>query len=447
MSDKVNIEVQNNKIQDINVDFFPFLSKDQSSQTYTFTFQPNSAEYNAQTVEAAGKIAGIGGPSGTKVFKAISTSPFQQQVGIGDSVDEGDILTAELDATPSAKETVEVVVSFSDISETKTLPEDLGGNAQYLYIVNHDDATVSCVDTVQGAEIATIPMPSDYNTGDVNVKCVYRFYDKEVFVFYNGNRLPYILIDADPSSPNFNSIKSGPNNAGVGGVRGERVAYVQTKDYFVTVQNYSVFDKNQVFLSNFSFANWGNNSANNSFLLGSYVFGGNNNSQRQVVDATKTGYTFIQDYGNSKSGAGRYNPINGLIYWVERGAVRVVEVETWTVIASLSAGTDRGSCDIDLDNNIVLAVDTANFNRNVTKIDADTNTVIGSENPGEAMDQIFWSRASGLFYTRKRGTDQLFVYDATKSPGSMKVNQITVGKTPVTNFQNNPCACINQIML
>jgi len=299
---------------------------------------------------------------------------------------------------------------------------------------------------VQGAEIATIPMPSDYNTGDVNVKCVYRFYDKEVFVFYRDfGALEFIIINADPASANFNSIKSGPTSAGVGQMQGERVAYVQTKDYFVTVQNYSVFDKNQVFLSNFRFPNnWGNNSANNSFLLGSYVFGGNNNGSRQVVDAAKTGYSLVQDFGNGKSGAGRYNPINGFIYWVERGFVRVVEPHTWTVIASLLAGTDRGSCDIDLDNNIVLAVDTAN---NLTKIDADTNTVIGSENPGEAMDQIFWSRASGLFYTRKRGTDQLFVYDATKSPGNMKVNQITVGKTPVTNFQNNPCACINQIML
>jgi hypothetical protein len=340
------------------------------------------------------------------------------------------------------------VVSYADITESKTLPEDLGGNARYLYIVNHDDATVSCVDTVQGAEIATIPMPSNYSTGDVRVKCVYRFYDKEVFVFYRDGDLNFVIIDADPASPNFNSIKRGPENAGVGNVRGERVAYVQTEDYFVTVQNYSVFDKNQVFLSNFRFPiNWGENSANNSYILGSYIFGGNTNSSRQVVDTSKTGYTLVQDFGNSKSGGGRYNPVNGLIYWVERGAVRVVEPHTWTVIASLLAGTDRGSCDIDLNNNIVLAVDTGGGN--VAKIDANTNTVIGSENPGEAMDQIFWSRASGLFYTRKRGTDQLFVYDATKSPGSMKVNQITVGKTPVTNnnFQNNPCACINQIML
>jgi len=418
-----------------------------STQRYTFTFQPNSAEYNAQEVEAPGKISDISAPSGTKVLKAIASSPYQQQVSRGDSVGQGDIITVELDATPTAKETVEVVISFSDISETKTLPEDLGGNAQYLYIVNHDDATVSCVDTVQGAEIATIPMPANYSTGNVNVKCVYRFYDKEVFVFYNDNDLNFIIIDADPASANFNSIKSGPTSAGVGGVKGERVGYVQTKDYFVTVdeKNYSVFDKNQVFLSGFRFVqNWGKNSANNSFLLGSYVFGGNTNSSRQVVDTSKTGYSLVQDFGNSKSGAGRYNPINGLIYWVERGAVRVVEPHTWTVIASLSAGTDRGSCDIDLDNNIVLAVSTGN---NLTKIDADTNTVIGSENPGAPMDQIFWSRASGLFYTRKRGTDQLFVYDATKSPGSMKVNQITVGNTPLKTFQNNPCACINQIML
>jgi len=424
-----------------------------STQRYTFTFQPNSAEYNAQTVEAAGKISDISAPSGTKVFKAISSSPFQQQVSRGDSVAEGDILQVELDAKPTAKETVEVVVTYSDITETKTLPDDLGGNARFLYIVNHDDATVSCVDTVQGAEIATIPMPANYSTGNVNVKCVYRFYEKEVFVFYNDNDLNFIIIDADPASANFNSIKSGPTSAGVGGVKGERVGYVQTKDYFVTleIRFYNVFDKNQVFLSGFRFVqNWGKNSANNSFLLGSYVFGGNTSSSRQVVDTSKTGYSLVQDFGNGKSGAGRYNPINGLIYWVERGAVRVVEPHTWTVIASLSAGTDRGSCDIDLDNNIVLAVDSSP-NGTVTKIDADTNTVIGSENQGVAMDQIFWSRASGLFYTRKRGTDQLFVYDGTKSPGSMKVNQIKVGATPVSKFtnrfQNNPCACINQIML
>jgi len=92
MSDKVNIEVNNNNLQDIRVDFFPFLSKDQSSQTYTFNFQPDSAKYNAQTVAAGGKIAGIGGPSGTKVYRINSNTPFKQQVSTGDTVEKQDFI-------------------------------------------------------------------------------------------------------------------------------------------------------------------------------------------------------------------------------------------------------------------------------------------------------------------------------------------------------------------
>jgi len=205
----VNIEVNNNNLQDIRVDFFPFLSKDQSSQskvqssqTYTFTFQPNSAEYNAQTVEAAGKIAGIGGPSGTKVFKAISSSPFQQQVSRGDSVAAGDILQVELDANPTAKETVEVVVSFADITETKTLPEDLGGDGNYMYVVSHPNSVVNAINLTTEA-VTNIAMPSDFSFNSETTSIHYRYIDKTIHVFYreavqNGD-CKQVIIDADPN--------------------------------------------------------------------------------------------------------------------------------------------------------------------------------------------------------------------------------------------------------
>jgi hypothetical protein len=162
-------------------------------QTYTLTFEPNSAKYNALTIEQGGTIQQIDAPSGTILYKAISTSPFQQQVGTGDSVSEGDIVTVELDSVPTSKETVEIVVNYSDVSISKILSEDLGGDGRYGYLFSPSNQEVYVFDSDDNS-VTIISLPSGYNFVDAG----FRGHASELFFFAEGY---YLVIDT-----NFNTI-------------------------------------------------------------------------------------------------------------------------------------------------------------------------------------------------------------------------------------------------
>jgi len=454
MSDKVNIEVNNNNLQDIRVDFFPFLSKNQSSQTYTFNFQPDSAKYNAQTVAAGGKIAGIGGPSGTKVFKAISTSPFQQQVGTGDSVSEGDIVKVELDSEPTAKETVEVVVTFADLNESKSAPDESGG--RYLYNMIDTAQKVIVVDTDTDTVIQTINIPSS-SAGDVSCMA-YRDEDTSVYCFGQGR---YVQIDADPASAKFNTIVKDEDITGqldgkTGKTDGATYDFQDDLLFFASGENlFRVLDRNQ----------------NNAFIIPAGQFAGQQvgfsqsgasyiHSLRGVSHGATASFTFldrnivinprINGIRQQRGDAFFYSPELGAFYSIGNGErVRVVTVQgvKMTVKAQISRSSSFGPNLFSKETGQLFC-----FNANSPQVDiidlpTATRTASGSyqSSPSSVLTTNGAVAGNGFLYVRDDDNAQVYKLDPTKLPANMKVTTIPLNYTPAG--QNEDTLIANKLKL
>lgn len=427
-------------------------------QTYTLTFEPNSAKYNALTIEQQGTIQLIDAPSGTTVYKSTSSSPYQTQVSAGDNVDEGDIVTVELSSVPTSQVKVEVVVSYSDISVSKTLPEDLGGNGNWMYVLCFPDAAVSAVDLTNEA-VTTISLPSEFVSGgnDINGRSniMYRWATKDVLVVYeDGSKdMRLTVIDADPSSANFNTVIS--NNKIINqSFRGDTFIYDQINDRFF-VGNGSDSGIYQIdgtkvrsIWNSSNFTNIGNHS-----YLTDYVSWHNvNTNDRPLVFRQFQDYldkTKIINSNPVKSGLGRYNPVNGLWYWVTTGRIQVIEFETNTVIASMGGDTDRGDIAIDFTNNIGIPVDNSGRG-NFGKINCSNNTYAGTENSGysQPLGKPQYSPVTGLVYFPVGQTNKLIVVDPTNSVGNLKLREITIGNyDDQGSYNSKNYTAINQIML
>jgi hypothetical protein len=374
-------------------------------------------------------------------------------------VSEGDILQVELDAAPTSKVTVEVVVSYADITETKTLPEDLGGNARYLWLLNNTDTrgangpTVSCIDLDTEQEIAVIDMPSDYSSGSLDISMFYRFQSKEVYLFYNtGNAL---VINGNPKSSDFNQSSVFNYGSFVNINTARSIVFVQTLDIFhhQSSKQYSAFKNDGTVLR-------GKPSAGvitcdlltNSFILGNRIYG--DRAGTLVLEEEGGTFRFI-DMSFAPDGKPRgqdvvYNPNNGLLYQSAEGEIKIMDINGGTV-SVIFAGGSAGSTDIDLKQNLALVG--GPFNKNIEKIDCDTNTLLGSTDLNGEPDKIKFSPRTGLSYTKENGTNQVAILDASKPANDLRAKDvngnprsITVGASKSTR-QNRNSAVLNQIVL
>jgi hypothetical protein len=360
-------------------------------------------------------------------------------VGTGDSVSEGDILQVELDAAPTSKETIEVVVSFADISESKTLPEDLGGDGNYLFVFCTNDPSLSVINSTTD-NVDQINL-SSYTSAGTGAYIFYRYIDKTVHIIDGVSKT---AIDADPTSNTFkNVISSISFNLNIP----ENGIYNQIKDFVVDDGGQKIKDLN-------------GNKVRNSVQVGGKAIGyhsyltdltastpiNTNGSPLYLFrNKAKTDKVFPTTVNPAKSGNGRYNPINGLWYWNERGKVGVIEIANFSRIANISAGTGYNDLTIDYKNNIVISCH--GLNGTVSKIDGYNNTYEGGVNLSNPCGQPQYTPASGFVFVPIQGTNQLAKIDPTKSPtsGNFLVKTLTIGN--YVNTYGKPHTCINQIML
>jgi len=146
-----------------------------------------------------------------------------------------------------------------------------------------------------------------------------------------------------------------------------------------------------------------------------------------------------------------YNYINGLVYTAEDDTVSVKESTSFSIIASIMIGENRGDVEYDPVNDIIVSVTAArSFKTNyINKIDPSTNTLIGQEvvSSNEAMNQLIYSRATGLMYAARSNTDQLLVIDPSNTVGNLIVNIIKIGKLLDEPLNNTSWMALNQIVL
>jgi len=425
-----------------------------STQRYTFTFQPNSAEYNAQTVEAAGKISDISAPSGTKVFKAISSSPFQQQVSRGDSVAEGDILQVELDATPTQEETVEIVVSYSDIAESKTLPEDLGGEGLYRYDINLDDDNVTCLNLNTEQIVGTIAFPSGFDKNNFSIH--YRHQDQSIHLFDGRGTIRDTVIDANPATNNFNTIKNSFSLSLNGKSNSKQIEFNSSEDFFLEFGgggddgSFTTFDADGNILFDSGLKEFGPAVKGIFYSFSLNIVSGELANKNAFFKITPQAYEFLgigPSIGFNRSSGGQYNPNNGLIY-LQTTAVSVFEPTSFTEIARINGFCSFGGLSIDPDNNVAYQGNTDNGN-DQRFIDCSTNTKVFSKRYGK-MEFPTYSKKTGLLYARLTGTNRLFKFDLSKAKNGNdpKVGEITIGNQPlVADFALPKTAAVTQLIL
>jgi len=423
-------------------------------QRYTFTFQPNSAEYNAQTIEAKGKIADISAPSGTKVFKAISTPPFQQQVGTGDSVSEGDILQVELDAAPTSKETVEVVVSFEDITETKTLPEDLGGEGLYRYDINLDDNNVTCLNLDTEQIVGTIAFPSGFDKSNISIH--YRHQDQSIHLFDGRGTIRDTVIDANPNSNNFNTIKNSFSLSLSGKSNSKQIVFNSSEDFFLEFGGggddgtFTTFNSNGNILFDAGLQEFAPVAEGIFYSFSLNLVSGRLSNKNSFFRVTSKAYEFLgigPTIGRIRSSGGQYNPNNGLIY-IQTSAVSVFEPTSFTEIARINGKAQFGGLAIDTDNNVAYQGDSGN-GKPQRFIDCSTNTKVFSKRYGK-MEFPTYSKKTGLLYARLTDTNRLFKFDLSKAKNGNdpKVGEITIGNQPlVADFALPKTAVVTQLIL
>jgi len=423
-------------------------------QRYTFNFQPNTAEYNAQTVEAAGKISDISAPSGTKFFKAISSSPYQQQVGTGDSVAERDILSVELDAVPSAKETVEIVVSYSDIAESKTLPEDLGGEGLYRYDINLDDDNVTCLNLNTEQIVGTIAFPSSFDKNNFSIH--YRHQDQSIHLFDGRVTIRDTIIDANPASSNFNNIKNTFSLSLRRQSDSKQIEFNSSEDFFLEFGggggdgSFTTFDSDGNLLFDADLPNIAPDVEQIFYSFSLNLVSGIDKSKNAFFKITPKAYEFLgtgPSIGFNRAAGGQYNPNNGLIY-IQTTAVSVFEPTTFTEIARINGNCSYGGLAIDPDNNVAYQGNTDNGN-DQRFIDCSTNTKVFSKRYGK-MEFPTYSKKTGLLYARLTDTNRLFKFDLSKAlnGNDPKVGEITIGNQPLlADFSLPKTAAVTQLIL
>jgi hypothetical protein len=333
------------------------------------------------------------------------------------------------------------VVSYADISETKTLPEDLGGNARYLYAA--DINGINCYDLDTHQVVKRFNTSAWGNSG--RKQMLYDSIRKEVILFHNSNPTNPFIINADSKSANFNGTLS--KSFPIAGRHCDRVGFVYYKDLFFAPDNSSAIamidgesrNKLDVFLRISS-------PGHARFS----ILDGIGSVDTAIVKIKRNGVELLGKAPGSGSRDGLYNPIEGYYVIPERNAVRFFELNTFKQIASI--GSNYSSLiDLDRNNNIIFGADRGGFYRidgkNLVRIERDyVNNIIG-ENVN-THGAVRWSSYTGLFYVKvekeETGTNTnpfLLGIDGTKDLSNCVIHKIPLsnptGKKVVVNAQKD----------
>jgi hypothetical protein len=334
-------------------------------------------------------------------------------------VSEGDILQVELDAVPTAKGTVEIVVSYSDVTEDSISPVELGGEKQFLYVGSDVNNEIKVIDLDTESIVDTI--------SNVVVKressFVYRHKSKSIFLL--TKRSDSYKINADSGSNNFNqkTTFSLPN-------------LERTRDSWVYIEASDIIihqDANkQIYINpdNFNIDKKTERGFTNTSMVGGSIFLPN-----RILAGEFYGFA-DSDKIYSIGAFGRfpeykYNVQEKLIFGNDDGNVNVFDAVEFNRIANIN-GILRARSVIDIQNNILIAVSTTDNDRGIVKIDCASKTFIGKESNGKFYSDAEYSLRTGLIYAHVKGTDKIDVIDASNIVGNLVIRQITA--TDISGF-------------
>jgi hypothetical protein len=299
-----------------------------------------------------------------------------------------------------------VVVSYADITESKTLPEQ--PNENVLIIL------------AQGTgEIFSINL----NNNNVNkiatrnslISVVYAPFLKEFIITYDNNK----IARYDPKKQVFNDITLDRNITKFGAIYSERnnafASPAQKNDGII------FFDLNGNFISELSIQQPSRLDYIETLGVINKVSQNNSYTNTLIQYNTQNNSALIKNIPNfsDKTYGAVYNPKNGLLYYAAAGNIKVLSTLNF-LVSVINTSCAFGGIDIDVENNVCVVT---GKNGNINTVDTLNNVLLGITSLNNGAGIPVFSPFTKKFYVAEEGTDKVHEVD-TSNPSSPAISQV-----------------------